>query len=122
MGAVAEAHMKARIVRTGKSQGIRLPKALLKKAKLGGEVELRAEPGRILISNTGKPRVGWGSKPPSACGHETKIVSSMQQVQHGSIRKTARRWLLPNHPVSHLHRTYLEALECLWVLACQFRH
>jgi antitoxin component of MazEF toxin-antitoxin module len=43
----------------GKSQGIRLSKALLKKAKLGDDVELWAEPGRIVISNTGKPRVGW---------------------------------------------------------------
>ena len=51
--------MKARIVQMGKSQSIHLPKALLKKARLGGEVLLRAEPGRILISNTGKPRVGW---------------------------------------------------------------
>lgn len=59
MGAVPEVHMKARIVRTGKSQGISLPKALLKKAKLGGEVELRAEPGRILISKNVKPRIGW---------------------------------------------------------------
>ncbi len=51
--------MKARIIRIGKSQGIHLPKTLLKKAKLGGEVELRAELGRILISNTEKPRGGW---------------------------------------------------------------
>ncbi|MDH5739259.1 MAG: hypothetical protein OEY77_02915 [Nitrospira sp.] len=51
--------MKVRIVRMGKYQCIHLPKALLKKAKLGGDVELRAELGRILISNTGKPRVGW---------------------------------------------------------------
>ncbi|MFZ3013258.1 MAG: AbrB/MazE/SpoVT family DNA-binding domain-containing protein, partial [Nitrospira sp.] len=51
--------MKARIVRIGKAQGIHLPKALLKKAMLGNDVELRAEPGRIVISNTGKLRVGW---------------------------------------------------------------
>ncbi len=51
--------MKTRIVRIGKAQGIRLSKALLKKATLGNDVELRAELGRILISNTAKPRVGW---------------------------------------------------------------
>jgi antitoxin component of MazEF toxin-antitoxin module len=59
MTALQEAHMKARIVRIGKAQGIHLPKALFKKAKLDDNVELRAEPGRIVISNTGKPRVGW---------------------------------------------------------------
>lgn len=59
MGTVPKVHMKARIVRTGKSQGIRLPKALLKKVKLRDVVEVLVEPGQILISNTGKPRVGW---------------------------------------------------------------
>jgi antitoxin component of MazEF toxin-antitoxin module len=59
MATLQEDHMKARTVRMGKSQDIHLPKALLKKAKLSDDVELRAEPGRILISNTGKPRVDW---------------------------------------------------------------
>ena len=51
--------MKSRIARIGNSQGIDLPKALLKKARLGHKVELRAEPGRILISKATKPRAGW---------------------------------------------------------------
>lgn len=51
--------MKERIVRMGKSQGILLPKTLLRKAKLGDEVELRVEPGRILISRNVNPRIGW---------------------------------------------------------------
>lgn len=51
--------LKAPIIRIGTFQGIRLPKALLKKAKLGDVVELRAEPGRILVSKNVKPRIGW---------------------------------------------------------------
>jgi antitoxin MazE len=51
--------MKAHIVRIGNSHGIRLPKTLLQKAQLEDEVELQAEPGRILISKTAKPRTGW---------------------------------------------------------------
>lgn len=51
--------MKAHIVRIGNSHGIRLPKTLLQKAQLEDEVELQAEPGRILISKTAKPRAGW---------------------------------------------------------------
>jgi len=51
--------MKAYIVRIGNSRGIRLPKTLLQKAQLEDEVELRAEPGHILISKTDKPRAGW---------------------------------------------------------------
>ena len=52
-------HMKAHIVRIGNSRGIRLPKTLLQEAQLEDEVELQAEPGRILISKTAKPRTGW---------------------------------------------------------------
>jgi antitoxin MazE len=51
--------VKARIVRIGNSQGVRLPKPLLEQAGLGGEVELRAEPGRIVIEATRRPRAGW---------------------------------------------------------------
>ena len=51
--------MKAHIVRIGNSHGIRLPKTLLQEAQLDDEVELRAVPGRILISKTAKPRAGW---------------------------------------------------------------
>ncbi|MBI5317441.1 MAG: AbrB/MazE/SpoVT family DNA-binding domain-containing protein [Nitrospirae bacterium] len=52
--------MRAHIVRIGNSRGIRLPKTLLQEAQLEDEVELQAEPGRILISKTAKPRAGWG--------------------------------------------------------------
>ncbi len=49
-----EDYMKARIVRMGKPQSIHLPKTLLKKAKLGGDVELRAVLDRIGISKHGE--------------------------------------------------------------------
>ena len=52
--------MKAHIVQIGNSRGIRIPKTLLQEAQLEDEVELQAEPGRILISKTAKPRAGWG--------------------------------------------------------------
>ena len=51
--------MKAHIVQIGNSRGIRIPKTLLQEAQLEDEVELQAEPGRILISKTSKPRAGW---------------------------------------------------------------
>lgn len=51
--------MKAQLVRIGNSRGIRLPKTLLQEAQLGDEVELKAEPGCILISRAARPRAGW---------------------------------------------------------------
>jgi antitoxin MazE len=51
--------MKARIVRIGNSQGVRLPRPLLETAGLGEDVVLRATPGRIVIEAARAPRAGW---------------------------------------------------------------
>jgi antitoxin MazE len=51
--------MKARIVRVGNSRGVRIPKLLLDQAGLEEDVELHAEPGRIVIEAVHRPRAGW---------------------------------------------------------------
>ena len=51
--------VKARIVPIGNSQGIRIPKPLLEHAGLAGDVELRAEDGRIVIAPARAARAGW---------------------------------------------------------------
>lgn len=48
-----------RIVRIGNSRGLRVPKALLEQAQLSEEIELRAEPGRLLVTSSRRPRQGW---------------------------------------------------------------
>ena len=48
-----------RVVRIGNSRGIRVPKALLEQAQLSEEVELRAEPGRLLVTSSRRRRQGW---------------------------------------------------------------
>jgi antitoxin MazE len=53
---------KTRIVRIGNSRGIRVPKLLLEQAALPDEVELRAEPGRIVVSAASRARAGWAAK------------------------------------------------------------
>ena len=53
--------MKSRIVQIGNSRGIRLPKMLLEEAQLDDEVELEAEPGRIVIRRGTRPRSGWAA-------------------------------------------------------------
>ena len=53
--------MKSRIVQIGNSRGIRLPKVLLEEAQLEDEVELEAEPGRIVIRRGNRPRTGWAA-------------------------------------------------------------
>lgn len=51
--------MKARIVRVGNSRGVRLPKPLLEQSGLADEVEIHAEPGRIIIESARQPRMDW---------------------------------------------------------------
>lgn len=53
--------MKSRIVQIGNSRGIRLPKVLLAEAQLADEVEIEAEPGRIVIRRGNRPRSGWAA-------------------------------------------------------------
>ncbi|MEE8510550.1 MAG: AbrB/MazE/SpoVT family DNA-binding domain-containing protein [Dehalococcoidia bacterium] len=53
--------MKTRIVQIGNSRGIRLPKTILQEAQLADEVELKAEPGRIVIRTAARPRAGWAA-------------------------------------------------------------
>jgi antitoxin MazE len=50
---------KTRIVRIGNSRGIRVPKSLLEEAQLPEEVELHAEPGRLVVRAAHGPRFGW---------------------------------------------------------------
>jgi antitoxin MazE len=50
---------KARIIRIGNSRGIRVPKVLLDQAQLPDEVELHAEPGRLVVQGARQPRTGW---------------------------------------------------------------
>jgi antitoxin MazE len=52
---------KTRIVRIGSSRGIRIPKALLDEANLPDEVELHAQPGRLVVQGVRRPRSGWAA-------------------------------------------------------------
>ena len=52
---------KTRIVRIGNSRGIRVPKVLLDQAELPEEVELYAEPGRLVVRAARRPRTGWAA-------------------------------------------------------------
>jgi antitoxin MazE len=51
--------MKTRLVRTGNSRGIRLPKPLIAQAGLTDEVELHVKDGAIVIERSSTPRAGW---------------------------------------------------------------
>ncbi len=61
--------MRARIVRVGNSRGVRLPKPLLEHAGLPDEVDIHAEPGRIIIESARRARSGWAEAARSMAEH-----------------------------------------------------
>ena len=52
-------NIKTRLVRIGNSRGIRLAKTVIEQAGIEDEVEIRVEPGTIIITAISSPRAGW---------------------------------------------------------------
>jgi len=63
--------MKAKIIRIGNSQGIRIPKPLLEEAELGDEVELRITDEGIVLERLASIRVGWAEAAKDLCKEES---------------------------------------------------
>ena len=51
--------MRTRLIRIGNSRGVRLAKPLLEQAGLSDEVDIRVEPGAVIITAAVSPRAGW---------------------------------------------------------------
>ena len=51
--------MRARIIKIGNSQGVRIPKPLLEESGLNDEVEIVVEEDRLVISPVQDVRSGW---------------------------------------------------------------
>jgi len=51
--------MRARVVKIGNSQGIRIPKPLLEQTGIMGDVELEVDKNQIIIRPVLNPRTGW---------------------------------------------------------------
>ncbi|HUT71304.1 MAG TPA: AbrB/MazE/SpoVT family DNA-binding domain-containing protein [Desulfatiglandales bacterium] len=51
--------MRARVVKIGNSQGIRIPKTLLEQTGILDDVELEVEKDQIVIRPISNPRTGW---------------------------------------------------------------
>jgi antitoxin MazE len=51
--------MKARVVKIGNSQGVRIPKPILEQTGIMEDVELEVEKGQIIIRPVSNPRAGW---------------------------------------------------------------
>jgi antitoxin MazE len=78
--------MRSRILRVGNSRGVRLPKPLLEEAGLPDEVEIRAEPGRII--NPLLVLGPDGRRPPEQWLRAKRITCSMHPPRPSSRQRT----------------------------------
>ena len=53
--------MRTNIVRIGNSQGLRIPKLILKQTGLSGEVDLIVDGDQLIIKNANHPRSDWNA-------------------------------------------------------------
>ena len=51
--------MKARLVPIGNSRGVRIPKPMIKEARLTDEVDIQLRDGAIVITSVAGLRSGW---------------------------------------------------------------
>jgi antitoxin MazE len=75
--------MRARIVRIGNSQGVRIPKPILEQIGAGEDVELEVEDSQIIIRPSSNRREGWD-----------QAFKSMAETGDDSL-------LIGDEPISH---------------------
>lgn len=51
--------MRARLIKIGNSQGLRIPKPILEQTGITGDVEIELENNKIIIRPVQKVREGW---------------------------------------------------------------
>ena len=74
--------MRARIIKIGNSQGIRIPKPLLQQVGIGEDVELAIEDKRIIILPVSKPRENWEAafKQMAANGDDALLIDDQELI------------------------------------------
>jgi len=75
--------MRARIVKIGNSQGIRIPKPLLEQTGILDDVELEVEQNQIIIRPVSNPRAGWDDafKAMTKMGDD-EIIDEVENISH----------------------------------------
>ncbi len=76
--------MRARIVKIGNSQGIRIPKPILEQIGAGEDVELAVEDNQIVIRPAANPRQGWGEafRRMAESGDDALLIGGEESIEH----------------------------------------
>ncbi len=75
--------MRARVVKIGNSQGIRIPKPLLEQTGIMDDVELEVEKDQIIIRPVANPREHWDDafKTMADKGDDTLVIGQ-ENISH----------------------------------------
>ncbi len=75
--------MRARVVKIGNSQGIRIPKPLLEQTGIRDDVELEVEKNQILIRPVSNPREGWDNAfKTMAEKSDDRLINGDEDISH----------------------------------------
>lgn len=75
--------MRARVVKIGNSQGIRIPKPLLEQTGIMDDVELEVEENKIIIRPISNPRTGWDDAfKAMAKNGQDKLIDGDEIISH----------------------------------------
>jgi antitoxin MazE len=68
--------MRARVIKIGNSQGLRIPKPILEQTGIMDDVEIEVEKNQIIIRPVQNPRDGWDAayKAMGEKGDDTPII------------------------------------------------
>lgn len=69
--------MRAKLIRIGNSKGVRLPKAMIKEAGLGEELDISVRKGEIVIARVKGVREGWAEAFRHMAKHEKHMLDEI---------------------------------------------
>ena len=84
--------MRARIVKIGNSQGIRIPKPLLEQLKINEDVDIEIENNQIIIRPVSNPRAGWDDAFQKMAENGDDVLIEGEQTITHSWDETEWQW------------------------------
>jgi antitoxin MazE len=84
--------MRARIVKIGNSQGVRIPKPLIEETGLDGEVEISVRNKTLVISPIRRPREGWSNAFKAMAARGDDALSHGEQIRSSKWDEDEWEW------------------------------
>ncbi len=84
--------MRARIVKIGNSQGVRLPKPIIEQAGISEDVDIVVENEKIIIRPVSRPRSGWDEAFEKMAKHRDDLLIDAEPPISHSWDETEWQW------------------------------